>query len=73
MEPTIDTERCVGCRICELICSQATKGHLNPRECPLSVEIDGEGMVRVQRKGDCHCTPPLPCQEFCPVGAISVR
>lgn len=65
----IDCQKCMGCGICEAACSAKHEGAINPFQSRINVitrGIEGEGVPM-----SCiHCHP-APCQEICPVKAIS--
>jgi Fe-S-cluster-containing dehydrogenase component len=67
---TVEVERCVGCRLCELACSFARHGHFNPDEAGIHVTFEDDGSLAIAMDGSCSdCRRPL-CVAFCPVGAI---
>lgn len=57
-------ELCDGCRICELACSLAKAGQVNPFLGRIRVHRDKDAGARPRYCR--HCTRPL-CQEACPV------
>jgi Fe-S-cluster-containing hydrogenase component 2 len=68
----VDSEKCCGCRICEMTCSMVHLGFFNPRMALLRVEIDR--LCRTPSQIDvsvvCRQCHPAPCLEACPEGAI---
>ncbi|MBW1646929.1 MAG: 4Fe-4S binding protein [Deltaproteobacteria bacterium] len=71
MPVTVDTTRCVGCRLCELACSFSRHGQFNPSLAAIAVCFQDDGTLAVAISEDCAaCRRPL-CADFCPVGAIT--
>jgi Fe-S-cluster-containing dehydrogenase component len=72
----VNTEDCVGCYACEIACKQAHNLPVGPRLIRVNPDgprqIAGKMQLRYTVVHCLHCTPP-PCQDTCPVGAISVR
>ncbi len=65
----IDSEKCSGCRVCEMICSAVKYQVINPFRSRIKIikwEIEGEGFPMV-----CAQCVSAPCQASCLVGAIS--
>ncbi|MEM2881644.1 MAG: 4Fe-4S dicluster domain-containing protein [Candidatus Bathyarchaeia archaeon] len=67
----VEADRCIGCSICELICSISHSGAFNPKRGLLAVRKDvfsGDVSIIICR----GCQPP-PCYEACGTeGAISI-
>lgn len=65
----IKAKECVGCRICELVCSLRHCGAINPRK----------ARIRVFRLADrdkietCRFCPEPECVEACPTGAMHLE
>jgi carbon-monoxide dehydrogenase iron sulfur subunit len=57
---------CMGCRVCEIVCSLAKTGIINPALARLSVN-NTSGNVVICR----HCKHPL-CKEACPVAEAMI-
>jgi Fe-S-cluster-containing dehydrogenase component len=73
MPVTVDSARCVGCRLCELACSFSRHGAFNPAEAAIAVYFQDDGTLAVVVSEDCAaCRRPL-CVDFCPVGAIACQ
>ncbi len=68
---SVDPGLCIGCRICELVCSLAHTGAFNPKRGLLAIHKDvfsGHVSITICR----HCRPP-PCYEACGVeGAMAM-
>jgi len=71
----VDSEKCCGCRICEMACSMVHLGLFNPRKAFLRIEMDR--LPKVETKASeidvpivCLQCDPAPCAEACPEGAI---
>lgn len=71
----VDSEKCCGCRICELACSMGHLGVFNPKKALLRVEIDrlsgpwkGRSQIDVPRV--CLQCDPAPCSDACQEEAI---
>jgi anaerobic carbon-monoxide dehydrogenase iron sulfur subunit len=64
-----DPAKCVGCRMCEAICTLSHEGEFNPTKARIKVvrKID-HGMLYPVAVFCQHCEEPL-CQAVCPVGA----
>jgi len=67
----IDYDKCVGCRICEIVCSLRNTGEINPAKSRIRV-------VRFEPEGNALSFPFMcmkcveaPCKSICPTGAIS--
>ncbi len=71
---TVDIQKCVGCRICELACSFHNERWFSPEDSRIRVFFNDHGDVAVEMPDECDCTgsgEPL-CVEFCPTCAIIV-
>jgi Fe-S-cluster-containing dehydrogenase component len=70
MSITVDSRRCVGCRLCELACSLARCGRFNPDQAAIRIIFEDDGTLTIAITEAClACRRPL-CAAFCPVGAI---
>lgn len=69
MEIVVDSEKCTGCKSCELICSLSRSQAFNPRKARIKVfDLDYLGFSNPVL---CvHCKRPR-CLEVCPTGALS--
>lgn len=66
----VDPDKCVGCRICEMICSLRNYGECNPARARISV-------IRTEESGSVSTVPVLCqqceqalCMELCPANAL---
>ncbi len=66
-----DRTKCVGCRVCEAICSLTHEGEFNPTKARIKVvrKVD-DGALYPVAVFCLHCEQPF-CQDACPVGAIA--
>lgn len=63
-----NSEKCTGCRACELACSFSCEGVFSPSKSRIRVtKVDEEG---IDVPIGCHHCDRAPCIEVCPVGAI---
>lgn len=70
------SEKCCGCRICEMACSMERLGLFCPSKALLRVEIDRfpgleTGTSDVDKPRVCIQCDPAPCAEACPAEAIT--
>ncbi|OIP92382.1 MAG: electron transporter [Syntrophobacterales bacterium CG_4_8_14_3_um_filter_58_8] len=66
---TVNSDKCTGCRLCELVCSVMHEGVSNPAKSRIQVvkwEDEGRYIPMI-----CQQCEDAPCQSVCPVGAIS--
>lgn len=66
---TVTSEKCTGCRLCELVCSVMHEGVSNPVKSRIQVvkwEDEGRYIPVI-----CQQCEDAPCKNVCPVGAIS--
>jgi anaerobic carbon-monoxide dehydrogenase iron sulfur subunit len=66
---TVNSEKCTGCRLCELVCSVMHEGVSNPAKSRIQVvkwEDEGQYIPMI-----CQQCEDAPCKNVCPVGAIS--
>mgnify|MGYP001113661819 CR=1 FL=1 len=71
----VNSEKCCGCRICEMVCSMVHLGTFNPRKALLRVEIDRSPtpdteLSKIDVPVVCLQCNPAPCSEACPEEAI---
>ena len=64
-------DRCTGCKICQLACSQHVCGGYNPRRSVLSIRASWENLVHEPVVCE-QCSNPY-CQHVCPTGAIRLN
>ena len=63
-----DPKKCVGCRLCELFCSEAHFGVSSPA---LSrIRIHRNHSTQEDLAFYCHLCPKVPCVSACPVNAL---
>ena len=64
----INAKECVGCRICELVCSLKHYGVINPQRARIRVyRLEEWDEIETCR----HCKKPK-CVEACPTGALEI-
>lgn len=72
----VNNENCVGCYACEIACKQENNLPVGPRLIRVNTDgpkqIDGKLQLRYKVALCLQCSD-APCQEACPVGAISTR
>ena len=64
-------DRCSGCSICELVCSERLLGGYNPHRAALRVDHAGENLYHFPIV--CHQCQNAYCLKVCPVEAIRVE
>lgn len=64
-----DPPKCIGCRLCEQICSISHYGILNPAKA--RIKIIRDHVAQLDRAQYCHCCPDSPCIQACSVNALS--
>ncbi len=69
MRVAVVPSRCTGCRVCELVCSEAHEGTFQPNKARIQVVSFDETVQDVPIV--CQQCPDAPCQEACPQDAIS--
>ena len=69
----IISERCTGCRSCELVCALMNDGELNPSKSRIALItfIEGKYTLPYHFVSTCRQCADAPCLAACPVGAIS--
>lgn len=66
-----DRTKCVGCRMCEAICSLTHEGEFNPTKSRIKVaRTTRDGQLFPVAVFCLHCEQPF-CKEACPVSALS--
>lgn len=72
----VNTENCVGCHACEIACKQENNLPVGPRLIKIlsdgPQQIDGKLQLRYKVACCLQCSN-APCQDACPVNAISTR
>lgn len=68
----IFTEKCTGCKSCELVCSLANEGQLNPSKSRITqiTFIEGKYTLPYNFVSTCRQCADAPCLSICPVKAI---
>lgn len=67
---TIDTEKCTGCRICELACSLNNEKECNPEKARIRViRTEKDGIINTIPVNCQQCEKPI-CMALCPVQAM---
>lgn len=62
-------EKCVGCRMCEMVCSLYLEDVFNPKKSRVQVE---RGMKALDLPHICYQCDDAPCAATCPVDAIAM-
>ena len=65
----VDTDKCTGCRICELVCSMAKQGEFNPRKSFIRVTRNKEIDFNMVTSG-VNCDFCGECVKWCIFRAI---
>ena len=65
---TVNLDKCVGCRVCELVCSFKDTGEFNPSKS--KIQVIGFEEVFSLPIACFQCEKPY-CAEVCPTGAIT--
>ena len=65
----VDTGKCTGCRICELVCSMAICGEYNPKRSYIKIMRNRDLDVNIVAL-DIRCNMCGKCIEWCWPGAI---
>lgn len=70
MKLKVESKKCTGCRLCQLICALTHFRENNPRKAAIIIdaEFPTPGVFRPRICGQCG-----KCAEVCPEGAISER
>ncbi len=66
----VDSGKCTGCRVCELVCSMAKQGEYNPRKSFIRLLRNREMDVNVITLV-ISCDFCGKCMEWCPTKALS--
>ncbi len=69
MKLILDKEKCIGCKICELVCSAKHQGVFNPQKAHLKITDSYTKTGREQEMKT--CTLCKDCIASCPVEAIT--
>ncbi|MHA1783950.1 MAG: 4Fe-4S dicluster domain-containing protein [Candidatus Helarchaeota archaeon] len=68
MQVSIEVEKCIGCRLCEMICSLHNENNINPSRSRIEViTVSPEIDIPVY----CYQCTDAPCASVCPVNAIT--
>ena len=67
--PIVYPEKCIGCRICELVCSTRDGGGYNPDKSLIKVLKNEEFNVNIPVFSN-RCIECMRCVNFCPTKAI---
>ncbi|MDP2645144.1 MAG: 4Fe-4S dicluster domain-containing protein [Desulfobacterales bacterium] len=66
----VDCDKCTLCGLCVMVCSVKHEGEFNPLKARITLDrVMPEGMM--VPKVCWQCDSPAPCEESCPVEAIS--
>lgn len=69
MRVAVYPDRCVGCRVCELVCSETHEGVYHPSKARIQVLSFDETVQDMPLV--CQQCSDAPCLEACPSGALS--
>lgn len=74
MSIIINKEICMGCRICELVCSFYHEKSFSTINSIIRIKFNKEGKIDINFLKSCDCSSEnnYPCIDFCPVNAISI-
>ncbi len=69
------SEKCIGCKSCELACSLTNEGQMNPSQSRIAVIsfIEGKYLLPAHLPFTCKQCRDAPCLNSCPVDAISMK
>ena len=67
----LDPAKCVGCRVCEGICSLVNEGEANPVKSRIKVVRTVENVILYSIPVFCQQCEEAPCEAVCPAHAIS--
>ena len=70
MRLTINKNKCVGCRICELACSFHLKEEFNQEYSNIRIYFNDDGGLDIKILESCSCNGKPLCVEFCPTDTI---
>lgn len=65
----IDQNKCSGCRLCEVTCSEFHEGEINPALSRIIIVKNEE--IGEDRPSICEQCDNAPCADSCPIDAIS--
>jgi len=65
----VDVKKCVGCRICEMVCSYHHKGSYNPIFSSIKVNFKKNYDIEIILLDNCDCRQDedFSCVNMCPV------
>ncbi len=73
MKLEVNAKKCVGCRICELICSFHHCNCFSPEKSDIRVSFDKNYNLTIKTNVLSTCDYCGMCIEACPTGAVSIK
>ena len=68
MQISLEIDKCIGCKLCEIVCTLTNESCINPSRSRIEViKVNPEVDIPVY----CYQCTDAPCAEVCPVNAIS--
>lgn len=67
--PIVNPEKCIGCKICELVCSTKDGGGYSPKKSFIKILTNDEMNVRIP-VFSIKCDSCGRCAKFCPTEAL---
>ena len=64
-------DACVGCRVCEAVCSFVKEGESNPAKSRCKIVRSFEDNILYKYRVHCQQCESAPCRAVCPSGALS--
>ena len=71
MKISVDENKCVGCRSCELACSIYCYGYFDPSKSLIQINLKENGKICISNN-NCICNEIAYCDTFCPLHLIKL-